>query len=125
MIKNNYKYAVLIVLVVAIVVFNSYSKNAFGIFSKDGFQNSNNRWSPDLISRFNEYQYTVNRNIHNYDLNIVQQQASPQEAEYLLRTGYWPWPDYLKYEFLDKIASNPIISVEPQFALDYNMKIYN
>jgi hypothetical protein len=118
MIKNNYVWLVL--LVIAIIVFNSYSKG-----TKSGFQNSNNRWSYDLISRFNEYQYTVNRNHNNYDLNIVQQQASPQEVEQLLSTGYWPWPDYLKYEFLDKIASNPIISVEPQYALDNNMKTYN
>jgi len=113
----------------AIIVFNSYIKDAFGAFGKDGFQNvgwsRRHLWSRDLITRFNTYQYTVNRNYNNYDLNIVQQQASPQEAEHLLSTGYWPWSDYLKYEFLDKIASNPIISVEPQYALDYNMKTYN
>jgi hypothetical protein len=116
--KYNYKLILLILLVVSIVIFNSYSK-------KEGFQNNNTQWSPDLISRFIKYQQTVNENNTQFDLDILQQQATPEEAEEMLRTGYWPWPDDLKQEYIENVWSSPIIKIDPQYALNYAMKIYN
>jgi hypothetical protein len=101
-------------------MFNSYSKRI------DGFQNDNtNSWSPDLIQRFIKYQQTVNENNTQFDLDILQKQATPEEAEQLLNTGYWPWPEDLKQQYTDKVWSSPIIKIDPQYALDYAMKIYN
>ena len=54
-----------------------------------------------------------------------QKQATPEEAEILLKTGLWPWPDELKNEYVEKIWSSPIIKIEPQYALNYAMGIYN
>ena len=116
--KYNYKLILLILLVVSIVIFNSYSK-------KEGFQNNNTQWSPDLISRFIKYQQTVNENNTQFDLDILQQQATPEDAEEMLRTGYWPWPDDLKQEYIENVWSSPIIKIDPQYALNYAMKIYN
>ena len=115
----NYKFLLLILLVVSIIIFNSYSKKI------DGFQNSNIKWSPDLIQRFIKYQQTVNENNTQFDLDILQKQATPEEAEEMLRTGYWPWPDDLKKQYIDNVWASPIIKIEPQYALDYAMKIYN
>jgi hypothetical protein len=115
----NYKFLLLILLVVSILIFNSYSKKI------DGFQNSNIKWSPDLIQRFIKYQQTVNENNTQFDLDILQKQATPEEAEEMLRTGYWPWPDDLKKQYIDNVWASPIIKIEPQYALDYAMKIYN
>jgi hypothetical protein len=115
----NYKFLLLLLLVVAIIMFNSYSKRV------DGFQNSNTQWSPDLINRFIEYQQTVNENNTQFDLDILQQQATPEEAEELLKTGYWPWPDDLKQEYTDHVMSSTIIKIEPKYAVSYAMKIYN
>jgi hypothetical protein len=117
--KYNYKFLLLILLVVSIIMFNSYSKRF------EGFQNSNIKWSPDLINRFIIYQQTVNENNTQFDLDILQKQATPEEAEEMLRTGYWPWPDDLKQAYIDKVWSSTIIKIDPKYALDYAMKIYN
>lgn len=115
----NYKFLLLLLLVVSIIIFNSHSKRI------DGFENSNTSWSPDLISRFIKYQQTVNENNTQFDLDILQKQATPEEAEELLKTGYWPWPDDLKKQYMDNVWASPIIKIDPQYALDYAMKIYN
>ena len=123
-IKNNIKndmkafwqYLIIGLLVVSIIVFNIYTRK------REAFTNS---WSPDLIKRFNIFQNTVNLNNVQFNLDMLQQQASPEEVEQLIRTGYWPWPDDLKYEYMDKVWSNPIIKIAPQYSLDYAMKIYN
>jgi len=117
--KYNYKIFLFILLIISIIIFNSFTK------SKEGFENINEKWSSDLIQRFINYQTTVNLNDHQFDLDILQSQASPEEAETLLRTGFWPWPNDLKYEYMDKVWQNPIIKISPQVALDYAMKLYN
>lgn len=115
----NYKILLLILLVISIIIFNSYSKRI------DGFENSNTSWSPDLIQRFIKYQQTVNENNTQFDLDILQKQATPEEAEELLKTGYWPWPDDLKKQYMDNVWASPIIKIDPQYALNYAMNIYN
>jgi hypothetical protein len=132
-IKKDYKYississiVFVVLLVLFFVWFNSYSKK------REGFTNENNSgWSPDLIKRFNIFQTTVNYQSRvnvdgsQLDLAVLQKQASPSEVEHLLETGYWPWPDELKYMYMDKVWMNHIIKQQPQSALDFAMKIYN
>ena len=115
----NYKFLLLLLLVVSIIMFNSYSKRV------DGFQNSNTQWSPDLINRFIKYQQTINENNTQFDLDILQNQSTPEEAEEMLKTGYWPWPDDLKQEYTEHVMSSTIIKIEPTYAVNYAMKIYN
>ena len=106
------KIFLFIILIIAIIFFNSYIKLDEGFVSSMG-------WPNELVQRFISYQRTVNLNDHQFDLDILQKQATPDEAEHLLNTGYWPWPDDLKYEYLDKVWQNPIIKFAPSFALDY------
>lgn len=134
--KPDYKmcYTILLVcllVVLGIIIYFLIGKPMF--IYKNGFQNPtytnyptyNYKWSDDLIRRFNIYQTTMNQNVNQYDLSILQKQASPEEAEELLRTGYWPWSNELKYLYLDKVWSNPIIKINPKESLDYAMKKYN
>jgi hypothetical protein len=112
---------ILILLVVIIIIYNNYSKSFV-----DGFENNNyTSWSPELIRRFNIYQTKINKNENQFNLDILQKQATPEEAEELLRTGYWPWPDDLKNEYIENVWSNTIIKIDPQFALNYAMTVYN
>jgi hypothetical protein len=122
--KYSYSYKnalILFLLVVFFVLFNICYKQT------DGFTNNNNnkKWSNDLIKRFNIYQTTMNNNANQFDLELLQQQASPEEAETLLKTGYWPWPNSLKQQYLDKVWSNTMIKIDPQYALNYAMALYN
>jgi hypothetical protein len=93
---------------------------------KDGFKNNDmHEWSPDLIKRFNIYQTTMNKHVNQFDLGQLQRQVSPIEVEEYLKSGYWFWPDDLKSLYIEKIRNNPIIKINPQYALNYAMKIYN
>jgi hypothetical protein len=120
--KYSYVIFIIFLLVISIILFNSFIK------TKTGFQNNittSNKWCPDLIKRFNIYQTTMNKNKTYFDLDILQKQTTPDEVEQLLDTGYWPWPDELKKLYIDKVWSSPIIKIDPNIALDYAMKIYN
>ena len=120
--KYIYKLIILIIIIITIIFFNFFTKN----LGKDGFQNYNtNSWSPDLIKRFNIYQTTVNNNVNQFNLDVLQKQANPAEAEEYLKTGYWPWSDDLKNLYIEKVWENPIIKIDPQYALDYAMRLYN
>jgi len=118
-------------LIVALFVFG-FSKRLEG-FAPTGvpFGNSGeplragSPWSSDLLERFIQYQKTTNANNTQYNLQILQQQATPEEAEYLMEHGVWPWPDDLQQAYLEHVRSSPIVRIEPQYALNYAMKTYN
>jgi hypothetical protein len=115
-----YSYNIFIFLFIFLFLFPFTFKKL-----QTGFQNYSIQWSPDLIKRFNIYQKTVNQNRNQYDLTQLQRQATPEEAEELLKTGFWPWHDDLKQLYIEKVSNNPIIKIEPQYALNYAMKLYN
>jgi hypothetical protein len=120
--KYSYNIIIFIIIVIGIIIFNSFTKNSI----KLGFQNYyTTPWSPDLIRRFNIYQTTMNKDSNQFDLVQLQRQANPEEAEEYLLTGVWPWPDDLKNLYIEKVWSNPIIKIDPQYALNYAMKLYN
>ena len=128
-IGNTTHVILLLILFFFIILFNSYTKSIelfTMIHNNDNDNdNDNNIWSNDLIKRFLIYQSTVNLNKNQYNLDILQQQATPEEVETLLDTGFWPWPDNLKQEYMDKVWSSPIVKIDPAFSLDYMRKIYN
>ena len=91
---------------------------------KEGFSNSVG-WSNDLINRFNIYQNTMTDNEMKYNLEVLQKNAAPEEAETLLKTGYWPWSDTTKYIYMDSMWHQPIIKTNVTQALSYAMKTHN
>jgi hypothetical protein len=117
-------YIILLVCLSAYLIF-IYFYLSLG-FKKVGFQNYNNvQWSNDLIKRFNIYQTTINKNVNQFDLSLLQKQATPEEAEEYIKTGKWEWSNELKDLYIETIWSSPIIKIDPQIALDYAMSIYN
>jgi len=107
-----------VIILLLVILFTSFIKTT------DGFRNNSN-WSPELIKRFNIYQSTMNQNKTNFNLDLLQKQASPYEVNQLLQTGFWPWPDDLKNGYIEKVQTNTIIKIDPQYALNYAMRIYN
>lgn len=81
-------------------------------------------WPKDLVYRFKIYQKTVSKNVKQYNMYVLQQQASAEEAETLINTGYWPWPDDLKDEYIKAVWQNPIIKIDPKLALQNAQEIY-
>lgn len=120
--KYSYSILIFIIIFVLIILFNSFTKN----YGLTGFQNYyTTRWSPELIKRFNIYQTSINTNSNQFNLDQLQRQATPEEVEEYLTTGFWPWPDDLKNLYIEKVWANPIIKIDPQFALNYAMRLYN
>ena len=122
--KYCYKFLILVIIIISVIIYILFTKK----YVKTGFQNYSSNtieWSPELIRRFNIYQTTVNENNNQFDLDQLQKQASPSEVEEYLKTGYWVWSDDLKNLYIEKVWSNPIIKIDPQYALNYAMKIYN
>lgn len=119
----DYKMASVIIVVCILLFF--WRQLTYKVF--EGFNNKEEyrKWSPDLIKRFNEFQTTVNENNYQYDMETIQQQAPPEEAEELLKTGYWPWSDELKGLYIEKMWSNTMIKADPNVALRIAMKTYN
>jgi hypothetical protein len=117
--KYSYSILICIILIASIIIYNSLTKD------KTGFQNYTTKWSPDLIRRFNIYQTTINQNVNQFDLVQLQRQASSEEAEEYLKTGFWPWTDDLKNMYIENVRSNPIIKIDPHHALNYAMTVYN
>ena len=135
-----YQYTFLFVLIIVLIIV--VSLNVFLKTFTEGFEQAVNSpnsgatristnetvaslWPPDLIKRFITFQNTMNLNNVQYNLDILQQQASPEEAEYLLQHRMWPWPEDLKQKYLAKVRMNKIIKVDPESALNYAMRIYN
>jgi hypothetical protein len=118
-----YKYLfIFIILLVCLIVYPIFSP-----IIEDFQPNTNNnvKWSIDLIKRFNKYQYTVNENNYEYNLDELQKQVSPEDVEYLLKTGKWYWSDDLKKQYIEEVWSNPMIKTDPNISLEQSMKIYN
>jgi hypothetical protein len=45
-------------------------------------------WSRDTIKKFNLYQDTVNLNANQFNMSVVQEQASEDEAKELMKNGF-------------------------------------
>lgn len=89
--------------------------------TKEGFDNI---WSPDLIREFLNYQDLHNPN-YIYDVNIIQQQVSPEEVEQYFQTGHWIWTPETDEIYLQMIKRDSGISFDPPSALEKAKRIYN
>jgi len=87
--------------------------------------NKTDNWSDDLLKRFREYQNTSFDNTYQFNMEMLQHQASPQEAEYMLKNNHWAWSNETQQLYLDEIAKNTMVQILPQASLNNVMKIYN
>ena len=128
-----YSYTIVIgkivILIICIFIFypfiNKFLNKVLNI--NDGFIGlvEGFTWSRNTINKFNVYQDTVNLNANQFNMSVLQEQASEDEAKELLITGYWPWSDDTKKQYIEGVWQNPIIKFQPEAALDYAMKLYN
>ena len=82
-------------------------------------------WSKDTVTRFNKYQDTVNLNNTQFNMRVLQEQSTEDEAKELIETGYWPWSEDTKNQYKEGVWQNSMLKYDPDAALDYAMKIYN
>lgn len=100
------------------------SKNLWGLFPEGYPIPKTIVWPNEIIEKFIKFQKLHNPDLR-FDLDIIQRQASSEEAETLLRTGKWPWtPDVINL-YKKAIFDNNIIRNEPGAALSKAQTVYN
>lgn len=90
---------------------------------KEGFA-AKNIWSDDLVAKFLKFQKVLNPNVV-YDMKVVQQQASPDEVEYLFLNNKWPWSKEVIDLYQQAVAENSFVKVDPGIAMIDAQRIYN
>lgn len=123
--KKYYKIFIIICIIIGISIISGILEIKLHLYKYriDGFRNYNTvEWSDDLVTRFTRFQDAMNIQ---YNMEELQKQVSPEEAEEFLKNGIWEWPDELKNFYMDKMISSPIVRIEPHFALKSAMQIYN
>jgi hypothetical protein len=81
-------------------------------------------WPKDLIRRFNIYQKTINENSYQYNMYVLQQIATADEAETLLKTGFWPWSSEIQDLYIKAVSQSTHVKIDPKEALNSAMKNY-
>jgi hypothetical protein len=90
----------------------------------EGFESNNGKWDPKLITQFDKFQTTYNPNLI-FNMDEIQTQATSEEAQTLLDTGYWPWSQQVQDLFKENVQSNTIMKISPESALMEARTIYN
>jgi hypothetical protein len=125
--KYSYTFIIKIVIfIISIFIFypiiDKYLNKILGI--KEGLIEAF-VWSTDTVTKFNKYQDTVNLNNNQFNMRVLQEQATEDEAKELLQTGYWPWSEDTKKQYMEGVWQNTMLKFDPDAALDYAMKLYN
>ena len=89
---------------------------------KEGYTSST--WSNELIERFLAYQYFHNPR-YIFDIDIIQKQASSEEAEDYLNNGNWTWSPEVEKLYTNYVSQLPFVSISSNSSLEDAKKIYN
>jgi hypothetical protein len=109
-----------------------YMKEGFK-YMKEGFKNTDIEdeplytatiWPQKLIDDFIQFEKIHNPNLR-FDMNIIQKQATPAEAEILLKSGKWSWSKEIENMYQESISQNTIINSETLASLNVAQTIYN
>lgn len=115
----NIKYAILLALFF-IILSRAVSTSSS---SKEGFS-VNNAWPVDLVAAFLKFEKVLNPNVV-YDMKVVQQQATPDEVEYLFKNNKWPWSKKVMDLYKQAVAENSFVKVDPGISMIDAQRIYN
>lgn len=81
-------------------------------------------WPQEIVREFLNFQAAHNPNIF-FDMDLIQEQTTPDEAEIFLKNGSWPWSSEVQSMYRDAIAQNSYISTNPGSSLGDAQKVYN
>jgi hypothetical protein len=115
----HFKYAIALALFFIILSRVTWTSSSL----KEGFA-VKNAWSKDLVAKFLKFQKMLNPNVV-YDMKVVQQQASPDEVEYLFKHNKWPWSKQVIDIYKQAVAENSFVKVDPGISMIDAQRIYN
>jgi hypothetical protein len=100
-------------------------KRAFDFSRAEGFQMyPNSQWDDNIKRKFVVFQQLINPGIV-FDLDIIQKQATQEEAEYLLKNGYWNWTEETEQLYIESTNKNPIVRIYAEEQVAQVKTIYN
>lgn len=82
-------------------------------------------WPSEVLRQFLAFQRTMFAGRVQYDLMRLQEQATPEEVDTLLRTGYWPWPESLQQQYIDQCNQSNTLGVPGNVMMHNARRIYN
>jgi hypothetical protein len=82
------------------------------------------KWSKDTIDKFFQLQKSQFPTAE-FNMEVIQNQATEQEALTLIQTGFWPWSKETQDMYVNSIIKSKVIKVAPDVALTEAMKLYN
>jgi hypothetical protein len=88
------------------------------LVSKESF------WTPESTNTFLQIQNTINRN-KNFDVSVLEKQASQKEVDYFNKHGMWPWSKRVKDWFIAATNRNTYIRSYPPDAMMKARTVYN
>jgi len=114
-----YKKIIILLLVILLILTTICKMYLSGTLYKEGFE-----WSSKDFLLFEKYRQ-LSLPYTQFDLEMLQKQASPDEMRSWTETGYWPWKEETKNIFLEELGKNTLIKSDPKISLDYYQKRYN
>jgi len=116
---------VLVVVALALLIF-LYVKHS-SPFLYEGFKATSDgdiEWTNELIDEFLQFQNITNPT-YSFDIEILKTQVSPSDVQDFMKNGRWKWSTDVKSMYKEYIATNQMVAVKPEAALDTAQKIYN
>ena len=81
-------------------------------------------WNPQIVDDFLAFQMRQNPD-RLFDMDIIQQQATEEEARELLKNGKWPWSKRTLEIYQDVLSRNQYIKRSGLKAAEVDQTIYN
>jgi hypothetical protein len=82
------------------------------------------KWSKDTIDKFFQLQKSRFPTAE-FNMDVIQNQATEKEAQTLIKTGFWPWSKQTQDLYVNTILKSQVIKTAPDEALTEAMKLYN
>ena len=82
------------------------------------------KWSKDTMDKFFQLQKSRFPTAE-FNMDVIQNQATEQDALTLIQTGFWPWSKETQDLYVKSIVKSQVIKTAPDEALTEAMKLYN
>jgi len=108
------------------ICYVKFTPNAFkeNFEAGGGGDAEGNKWSSQTIQDFISFEKTINPKVV-FDLDLLQKQATEDEAKTLIQTGMWPWNSSIQQFYMENVQNNPIIKTNPEDSMKQARTIYN
>jgi hypothetical protein len=104
--------------IIIIFTIGLFLKNSTSIF-REGFT-----WSKQSVHDFLKFQDTINYNTQ-FNMEMIQQQASEEELHELLEKGSWPWSQETENEYMYNVSRNTMLRIQPAVSMQIEKTVYN